>query len=290
MLIQHQDSGWVRHLTYAKRIAPDKVFYMTSPGLCFFFLTCPHWEDELLSSWWNLRTRSPGKTISTCRLMLCFYLIKLTFSVHAWRRYITLSQESKPVGKAWRPFFATSYRCEPIPYILFWLQSRRDARDQAPFLQWCHNPHDMPKQQNKCLIFCPPTFPVFFQAKAKPKAKKGSKEAKVSVVASKAPLTKAPPHEAPAVNFPVARPPVAKAPVAKAPMVSVVPPVQLLFTPEARMPEGKGVANGIEMKQLGGPSNPGWAAGEWISGQQGSVSGDLFFWRCSFLFVESSFS
>eukprot|EP00434_Breviolum_minutum_P024405 symbB.v1.2.021553.t2/scaffold1847.1/size122519/6 len=86
------------------------------------------------------------------------------------------------------------------------------------------------------------------KAKAKPKAKKGSKEAKVSVVASKAPLTKAPP-EGPAVNFPVARPPVAKAPVAKAPMVSVVPPVQLLFTPEARMPEGKGVANGIEMKQ-----------------------------------------
>ena len=66
-------------------------------------------------------------------------------------------------------------------------------------------------------------------------------------MASKAPLTKAPP-EAPAVNFPVA-----KAPVAKALVVCG----GSLFTPEARMPEGKGVANGIEMKQLGGPSNPG---------------------------------
>jgi len=86
------------------------------------------------------------------------------------------------------------------------------------------------------------------KAKAKPKAKKGSKEAKVSVVASKAPLTKAPP-EAPVAKAPAVHFPVAKAPVAKAPMVSVVPPVQSLFTPEARMPEGKGVANGIEMKQ-----------------------------------------
>eukprot|EP00434_Breviolum_minutum_P035113 symbB.v1.2.031083.t1/scaffold3512.1/size84356/4 len=76
------------------------------------------------------------------------------------------------------------------------------------------------------------------KAKAKPKAKKGSKEAKVSVVASKA-LTKAPP-EAPAVNFPVARPSFAKVLVSSG---------GSLFTPEARMPEGKGVANGIEMKQ-----------------------------------------
>ena len=68
----------------------------------------------------------------------------------------------------------------------------------------------------------------------------------VSVVTSKA-LTKAPP-EAPAVNFPVARPSFAKVLVSSG---------GSLFTPEARMPEGKGVANGIEMKQLGGPSNPG---------------------------------
>ena len=65
-------------------------------------------------------------------------------------------------------------------------------------------------------------------------------------MASKA-LTKAPP-EAPAVNFPVARPSVA---------IVLVASGGSLFTPEARMPEGKGVANGIEMKQLGGPSNPG---------------------------------
>ena len=58
---------------------------------------------------------------------------------------------------------------------------------------------------------------------------------------SKAPLTKAPP-EAPAVNFPVARPSFAKV---------------LVSSGGSRMPEGKGVANGIEMKQLGGPSNPG---------------------------------
>ena len=77
-------------------------------------------------------------------------------------------------------------------------------------------------------------------------------------MASKA-LTKAPP-EAPAVNFPVARPSFAKVLVSSG---------GSLFTPEARMPEGKGFANGIEMKQLGGPSNPGWA-GEWIT-QQGSL-------------------
>ena len=81
---------------------------------------------------------------------------------------------------------------------------------------------------------------------------------------AKALVAKAPPLVAKAPPLVAKAPPfVANAPalVVKAP-APVVPPVQpMIFTPENRMPEGKGVANGIEMKLLGGPSSEGSESG-----------------------------